>query len=83
MALVLDRLRKALRAEDRSPRISDEQACVMLPRLAHPSQAVLAAVKLLRVLDRPIAHEGGSRGAAPLRGRGDPARARLRSRASC
>src|SRR4029077_324977 len=34
--------------------------CVILPRLAHPSQAVLAAVKLLRALDRPIAHEGGS-----------------------
>jgi EAL domain-containing protein (putative c-di-GMP-specific phosphodiesterase class I) len=40
--------------------ISDEQVCVILPRLAHSSQAVLAAVKLLRALDRPIAHEGGS-----------------------
>lgn len=60
MELVLDRLRKALRAEDRVAAISDEQACVILPRLAHPSQAVLAAVKLLRALDRPIAHEGGS-----------------------
>ena len=60
MALVLERLRKALRPEDRIAPISDEQACVVLPRLAHQSQAVLAAVKLLRVLDRPIAHEGGS-----------------------
>ena len=60
MDLVVDRLRKALRDEDRVAAISDEQACVILPRLAHPSQAVLAAVKLLRALDRPIAHEGGS-----------------------
>ena len=60
MELVVDRLQKALRSEDRTAAISDEQACVILPRLAHPSQAVLAAVKLLRALDRPIAHEGGS-----------------------
>jgi EAL domain-containing protein (putative c-di-GMP-specific phosphodiesterase class I)/GGDEF domain-containing protein len=60
MELVLDRLRKALREDDCVAAISDEQACVILPRLAHPSQAVLAAVKLLRALDRPIAHEGGS-----------------------
>ena len=60
MDLVLGRLRKALRDEDCVAAISDEQACIILPRLAHPSQAVLAAVKLLRALDRPIAHEGGS-----------------------
>jgi EAL domain-containing protein (putative c-di-GMP-specific phosphodiesterase class I)/GGDEF domain-containing protein len=60
MALVIDRLRKALRPEDRLAPLSDEQVCVVLPRLAHPSQAVLAAVKLLRALDRPIAHEGGA-----------------------
>jgi EAL domain-containing protein (putative c-di-GMP-specific phosphodiesterase class I)/GGDEF domain-containing protein len=60
MSLVLERLRKALRPEDRLAPLSDEQVCVVLPRLAHPSQAVLAAVKLLRALDRPIAHEGGS-----------------------
>jgi EAL domain-containing protein (putative c-di-GMP-specific phosphodiesterase class I)/GGDEF domain-containing protein len=60
MALVLDRLRKALRPEDRLAALSDEQVCVVLPRLAHPSQAVLAAVKLLRALDRPIAFEGGT-----------------------
>jgi len=60
MGLVLERLRKALRPEDRVAAISDEQACIVLPRLAHPSQAVLAAVKLLRALDRPLAHEGGS-----------------------
>jgi EAL domain-containing protein (putative c-di-GMP-specific phosphodiesterase class I) len=60
MELVLERLAKALRTEDRVAAISDDQACVILPRLAHPSQAVLAAVKLLRALDRPIAHEGGS-----------------------
>ena len=60
MGLVLDRLRKALRPEDRIAALSDEQVCIVLPRLAHPSQAVLAAVKLLRALDRPIAHEGGS-----------------------
>jgi diguanylate cyclase len=60
MSLVLDRLRKALRPEDRVAPISDEQVCMVLPRLAHPSQAVLAAVKLLRVLDRPIAYEGGT-----------------------
>ena len=60
MSLVVDRLRKALRPEDRLAPLSDEQVCVVLPRLAHPSQAVLAAVKLLRALDRPIAHEGGS-----------------------
>jgi EAL domain-containing protein (putative c-di-GMP-specific phosphodiesterase class I)/GGDEF domain-containing protein len=60
MSLVLERLRKALRPEDRMAAISDEQACIILPRLAHPSQAVLAAVKLLRALDRPITYEGGS-----------------------
>ena len=60
MTLVVDRLRKALRPEDRVAPLSDEQVCVVLPRLAHPSQAVLAAVKLLRALDRPMAHEGGS-----------------------
>ncbi|MDQ3027560.1 MAG: GGDEF domain-containing phosphodiesterase [Pseudomonadota bacterium] len=60
MGLVVDRLRKALRPEDRVAALSDEQVCVVLPRLAHPSQAVLAAVKLLRALDRPMAHEGGS-----------------------
>jgi predicted signal transduction protein with EAL and GGDEF domain len=60
MELVVERLRKALRPEDRVAAISDEQACVILPRLAHPSQAVLAAVKLLRALDRPLAYEGGS-----------------------
>ena len=60
MSLVMDRLRKALRPEDRLAPISDEQVCVVLPRLAHQSQAVLAAVKLLRALDRPIAHEGGA-----------------------
>ena len=60
MTLVLERLRKALRSDDRMAAISDEQVCIILPRLSHPSQAVLAAVKLLRALDRPIAHEGGS-----------------------
>ncbi len=60
MELVLDRLRKALRPEDRLAALGDEQVCVVLPRLNHPSQAVLAAVKLLRALDRPIADEGGS-----------------------
>jgi predicted signal transduction protein with EAL and GGDEF domain len=59
MTLVVDRLRKALRPEDRLAPLGDEQVCVVLPRLAHQSQAVLAAVKLLRALDRPIAHEGG------------------------
>ena len=60
MALVVDRLRKALRPEDRLAPLTDEQVCIVLPRLAHPSQAVLCAVKLLRALDRPIAHEGGA-----------------------
>ena len=60
MTLVLERLRKALRPEDRIAALSDEQVCIVLPRLAHQSQAVLAAVKLLRALDRPIAYEGGS-----------------------
>ncbi|HET9578856.1 MAG TPA: GGDEF domain-containing phosphodiesterase, partial [Usitatibacter sp.] len=60
MTLVLERLRKALRPDDRMAAIGDEQVCILLPRLAHPSQAVLAAVKLLRALDRPIAHEGGT-----------------------
>jgi len=60
MSLVLERLRKALRTEDRLAALGDEQVCVVLPRLAHQSQAVLAAVKLLRALDRPIAHEGGA-----------------------
>lgn len=60
MSLVLERLRKALRPEDRLAALGDEQACVVLPRLAHQSQAVLAAVKLLRALDRPISHEGGA-----------------------
>ena len=60
MELVLERLRKALRPEDRLAPLGDEQVCIVLPRLAHQSQAVLAAVKLLRALDRPIAHEGGA-----------------------
>jgi diguanylate cyclase len=60
MELVLERLRKALRPEDRMAPLGDDQVCVLLPRLAHQSQAVLAAVKLLRALDRPIAHEGGT-----------------------
>ena len=60
MGLVMDRLHKALRPDDRIAPISDEQVCIVLPRLAHPSQAVLAAVKLLRALDRPISHEGGT-----------------------
>jgi EAL domain-containing protein (putative c-di-GMP-specific phosphodiesterase class I)/GGDEF domain-containing protein len=60
MSLVVERLKKALRDDDRLAPISDEQVCIILPRLAHQSQAVLAAVKLLRALDRPIAHEGGS-----------------------
>jgi EAL domain-containing protein (putative c-di-GMP-specific phosphodiesterase class I)/GGDEF domain-containing protein len=60
MALVIDRLRKALRPEDRLAPLSDDQVCVVLPRLAHPSQAVLATVKLLRALDRPLAYEGGT-----------------------
>ena len=59
MELVLELLRKALRSEDHIAELGDDQVCVVLPRLAHPSQAVLAAVKLLRALDRPISHEGG------------------------
>jgi diguanylate cyclase len=60
MELVLERLGRALRPEDRLAPLSDDQVCIVLPRLTHPSQAVLAAVKLLRALDRPLAHEGGS-----------------------
>ena len=60
MELVLDRLRKALRPEDRLAALGDEQVCIVLPRMTHPSQAVLAAVKLLRALDRPIADNEGS-----------------------
>jgi EAL domain-containing protein (putative c-di-GMP-specific phosphodiesterase class I)/GGDEF domain-containing protein len=60
MSLVVERLRKALRPEDRVAALGEEQACLVLPRLSHPSQAVLAAVKVLRALDRPIAYEGGS-----------------------
>jgi EAL domain-containing protein (putative c-di-GMP-specific phosphodiesterase class I)/GGDEF domain-containing protein len=60
MELVLERLHKALRPEDRLAALGDDQVCVVLPRLSHQSQAVLAAVKLLRALDRPIAHEGGA-----------------------
>jgi EAL domain-containing protein (putative c-di-GMP-specific phosphodiesterase class I)/GGDEF domain-containing protein len=60
MTLVVERLRKALRSEDRLAAISDDQVCVILPRISHQSQAVLAAVKLLRALDRPIAYEGGT-----------------------
>jgi EAL domain-containing protein (putative c-di-GMP-specific phosphodiesterase class I)/GGDEF domain-containing protein len=57
MELVLERLERALRPEDRLAALNDDQVCIVLPRLSHPSQAVLAAVKLLRALDRPIAHE--------------------------
>jgi EAL domain-containing protein (putative c-di-GMP-specific phosphodiesterase class I)/GGDEF domain-containing protein len=60
LSLVLERLRPALRPEDRMAALSEEQVCIVLPRLAHPTQAVLAAVKCLRALDRPIAHEGGT-----------------------
>ncbi len=60
LSLVLERLRPALRPEDRLAALSEEQVCIVLPRLAHPTQAVLAAVKCLRALDRPIAHEGGT-----------------------
>jgi len=44
MTLVVERLRKALRSEDRLAAISDDQVCVILPRISHQSQAVLAAV---------------------------------------
>jgi len=60
MELVLERLGRALRPEDRLAALNDDQVCIVLPRLTHPSQAVLAAVKLLRALDRPLAYEGGS-----------------------
>lgn len=60
MTLVLERIRKVLRADDRAASINDDEVCIVLPRLAHPTQAVLAAVKVLRALDRPISHEGGS-----------------------
>ncbi|QJR15024.1 putative bifunctional diguanylate cyclase/phosphodiesterase [Usitatibacter palustris] len=60
MELVLDRVRKVLRSDDRAAAINDDEVCLVLPRLAHPTQATLAAVKVLRTLDRPIAHEGGS-----------------------
>ena len=60
MELVVERLGKALRPEDRVAALNDDQVCIVLPRLSHPTQAVLAAVKLLRALDRPLAYEGGS-----------------------
>jgi EAL domain-containing protein (putative c-di-GMP-specific phosphodiesterase class I)/GGDEF domain-containing protein len=60
LSLVLERLRPALRVDDRMAALSEEQVCIVLPRIAHPTQAVLAAVKCLRALDRPIAHEGGT-----------------------
>ena len=60
LSLVLERLRPALRPEDRMAPLSEEQVCIVLPRISHPTQAVLAAVKCLRALDRPIAHEGGT-----------------------
>jgi EAL domain-containing protein (putative c-di-GMP-specific phosphodiesterase class I)/GGDEF domain-containing protein len=60
LALVVERLRPALRPEDRLAAVSDEQVCIVLPRISHPTQAILAAVKCLRALDRPIAHEGGT-----------------------
>ena len=60
MGLVLERIRKVLRNDDRVAAINDDEVCIILPRLSHPTQAVLAAVKVLRALDRPIAHEGGS-----------------------
>ncbi len=60
MGLVLERIRKVLRDDDRLAAINDDEVCIVLPRLSHPTQAVLAAVKVLRALDRPIAHEGGS-----------------------
>jgi EAL domain-containing protein (putative c-di-GMP-specific phosphodiesterase class I) len=60
MSLVIERLEKALRPEDRLAALDDDQVCIVLPRLSHPSQAVLAAVKLLRALDRPIPFEGGT-----------------------
>lgn len=60
MGLVLERVRKVLRGEDRVAPINDDELCIVLPRLSHPTQAILAAVKVLRVLERPIAHEGGS-----------------------
>jgi diguanylate cyclase len=60
LSLVLERLRPALRPEDRLAALNEEQVCIVLPRVVHPTQAVLAAVKCLRALDRPIAHEGGT-----------------------
>src|SRR5262249_24871465 len=50
MALVLERIRKVLRNDDRVAAINDDEVCIVLPRLAHPTQAVLAAVKVLRTL---------------------------------
>ncbi|APV51180.1 hypothetical protein BWI17_16725 [Betaproteobacteria bacterium GR16-43] len=60
MALALERIRKVLRPDDRVASINDDEVCIVLPRLAHPTQAILAAVKVLRALDRPIAHDGGT-----------------------
>ena len=54
-------LRKALRAEDRVAPRSTTSRCASCCRASRtPRQAVLAAVKVLRALDRPIAHEGGT-----------------------
>jgi EAL domain-containing protein (putative c-di-GMP-specific phosphodiesterase class I)/GGDEF domain-containing protein len=57
-SVVLDRLRNALRGDDCMAALSEEQICLVLPRLSHPVQAVLAAVKCLRVLEPPIVCDG-------------------------
>ena len=37
MSLVIERLEKALRPEDRLAALDDDQVCIVLPRLSHPA----------------------------------------------
>lgn len=48
------RIAQILRASDRYARLSDEKLCVVLPGLVNGTQAVLAAVRILSVLQDPL-----------------------------
>jgi predicted signal transduction protein with EAL and GGDEF domain len=55
--LVTERLERVLRDSDRFVYLSNDQICVLLPHLAEPAQAVLAANKILALLRQPYGAE--------------------------
>jgi EAL domain-containing protein (putative c-di-GMP-specific phosphodiesterase class I)/GGDEF domain-containing protein len=58
LSIAIDRLQAVLRVDDRVAALSEESVCLILPRISHPIQAVLAAVKCLRALEAPFVSNG-------------------------